>query len=209
MLRLLICLFLLFSFADADLFAQKGDDYFHSGSLAFLTGDREKAKSEVERGLRIDPENSKLLALQAELDQEEENRENQQQQRQEGASGENQSEESEQNRQQAQDEEKDTPAKPGNDTDQQNNQEEQTESGSDEENQAEQMKQGSEGQNDSIPGKEGEANGANEESDDNRRRQLSKEAALQLLRALENAEEEGLIIRRPLPSNGQKKEKDW
>jgi hypothetical protein len=68
MLRLLICLFLLFSFADADLFAQKGDDYFHSGSLAFLTGDREKAKSEVERGLRIDPENSKLLALQAELD---------------------------------------------------------------------------------------------------------------------------------------------
>src|SRR5262245_856596 len=92
----------------AEAQVRPADDFFHSGARSYLTNNVDEARKEVDMGLKLYPDDSKLKKLDALLkqqqQQQQQNQQNQQnqQQQQQNQSQQNQSQNQNQNQQQQQ-----------------------------------------------------------------------------------------------------------
>src|SRR4051794_14030959 len=91
-LRLLISLS-LFALVIQKASAQSADDFFHTGAQAFLTNNTPIAKEQVDKGLKLYPDDIKLKKLEELLKQQQQQNQQQQQknQKQQNQSQQNQS----------------------------------------------------------------------------------------------------------------------
>src|SRR5690348_11487969 len=80
-LRLLISIS-LFALALQKVCAQSADDFFHTGAQAYLTNNTTTAKEQVDKGLKLFPNDIKLKKLDELLKQQQQQNQQQQQQQQ-------------------------------------------------------------------------------------------------------------------------------
>src|SRR6185437_7906407 len=88
-LRLLISISLL-AFALRSVGAESADDFFHSGARSYLSNNVAGARQEVDKGLKLFPEDEKLKKLDALLKQQQQQQQQQQNQQQKNQSQQNQ-----------------------------------------------------------------------------------------------------------------------
>ena len=100
-LRLLISIS-LFALVLQKICAQSVDEFFHTGAQAYLTNNTTMAKEQVDKGLKLFPDDLKLKKLDKLLKQQQQQQQNQQQQKQ-SQQNQSQSKQDQQKQQQKQD----------------------------------------------------------------------------------------------------------
>ena len=176
--------------------AQSAGDYFHSAALQYIDSKTEAALRDIHSGLQLDPSHEKLLALLDKIKEEKE----EEQQKKSGQDQQSQDDKEQQDNQKDQQQQKQDQEQKSQSEEQQNESgqdEQQPEDEKQEENQA-----GSGEEEETQP--PAQQSGENEDLD-----QISREAALQILKALENEEKNSKIKQRPVRSTGEKRENDW
>ena len=173
------------------------DDHYHSAAQAYIHSKIPIALSEIQAGLALQPSHPKLQALLEKIKEQQKNKDQQDQQNKEN-------DESKEQQQQDQKEQQKN-------KDQQDRQKESDENGEKKEDkEKEQSKQEKEKQ-DSEDKKEQQKQPPAEDPNGEKaeEKKLSREAALQLLKALENEEKNNKIKQRPIKSEGVKRDRDW
>jgi flagellar biosynthesis GTPase FlhF len=160
---------------------QGADTYFHSGAQYFINGKNDLALLEVNNGLARFPDDPKLLALAEKLREQQEKQQKEQQQNQQNQRKDQQQQKKDQQQQEQQDKQ----------------QQQQNEKRKQEQQQA-QKKEAEEQQ-----GQQGK------KSEDQEARKMSKTAAMQILKALEEKEKKGERKLRPIQGKGIQRDKDW
>ncbi len=170
--------------------ADSAEGYFHMAAHHFIDNEIEPAKTAVNAGLQLQPNDPKLLALKAEIEKQEE--QNAQNQNQESQNSESEGEEEEQEQ----------------DSDQQQEQDPDNEQEGSSQEQEDSQQEGQQGnQQESSESQEEESQPSEEEPADPT--ELSKEQAERILQALQN--EEGKLLRevRKVKGRPRRVEKDW
>lgn len=160
--------------------AQTADDYFHSGAQSYINADLQSAITQVQEGLNQFPNDPKLNSLLQKLEEEQEKQQQQQQQQQQNQENQEQQEQDQQN------------------------QEQQEQEQSEEEQEQEQEQEQNEGQNNEQDQPE-EQEGKPQDA-----RELSKEEAEKILKALAQKEKELLKeFKKQKKSDAATHDKDW
>ena len=158
------------------LSAQSPDEYFHNGAKAYINSDLDGAISQVEQGLSVYPNDPKLNALLAKLEEEKEKQQQQQQQQNQ----QNQDQQEQDQQEQSQDQQEQNEDQQDQDQDQQ------------------------EGENDE------EADPQEQEGQPQDAREISKEEAEKILKALAQKEKELLKEFKKQKTQGSAThDKDW
>jgi len=169
------------------LTAQSADTFFHSAAGDYIGNDIPGALINIQNGLHIDPSDPKLLALLEKIKEQEKEKQDQN-------SGQN-----DQEQQQEQQEQQKNKEEQKQNEEQQEKPEDQSESSpQDEKSKQEGEEKDKENEEQQPPPSSGEE-----------KKQISREAALQILKALENEEKNSKIKQRPVRSRGEKRENDW
>lgn len=179
-------------------FSQTPDEYFHSAAFNYIEKQIPAALADIETGLKLDPSNKKLHQLLEKIKQEQKQQQQKSQQNQQSDNKKDDQQKKDQNKEQR---EKKEQKEDKSSSDQQKKSDEK---------EAEKQKQEKENQSKKEEKQKGEKDKAPPASENDKKvKQISREAALQILKALENEEKNGKIKQRPVRSKGEKREHDW
>jgi hypothetical protein len=197
--------------------AQTAEDYFHLGAQSYIAENLEKAKTEVAKGLNLAPEHPQLKALEALLNQQQE----QQQQQSQDNQDQNEDQQQENQDQQQQDQQSQNKEQQPQQQQDQSSSQDQQEGQKGQEQEDQQGSQGEEEKNDSQQPKEqaGEQGQDSEENrtppgqtNDMRMLQMSPEEARRLLDSIKGEEKTLIFLPPQLQTNrtsGSRPLKNW
>lgn len=182
--------------------AQDAGEFFHEGAQAYAHEEMAQAEQAVEQGLRLAPDDPKLLALKQKLEQQQQ----QQQQNQQNQDQQQQDQQQQENQEQ-QDEQQQNQQDPQEQQDQQSQQEQNEQQRDEQEQQDEQQPQEQQGQPDDE--QQQEETPQPQDLSPEELNKLSEEQALRILQALEQDEEK--LLREVLKpkARARRVEKDW